>query len=172
MTKQRIDIEQALARLHDGVRELSRLGGDGPPLLAGIHTGGVWIAEHLHRRLGVKEPLGRMNIAFYRDDFSRIGLHPEVGPSELPVAVEDRHVILIDDVLHTGRTARAAMNELFDYGRPARVSLAVLIVRGGHELPVRADVVGAGLALAADEHVKLCGPRPLALEFATTTGKA
>ena len=160
----KINTEKTLARLQDGLQNLLRQTGREQPLLAGIHTGGVWIAERLHAHLGLPEPLGKLNIAFYRDDFSRIGLHPEVGPSELPFAIEDRHVILVDDVLHTGRTIRAAMNELFDYGRPASICLAVLIARSGHELPIRADVVGETLELAPDEHVKLCGPQPLALE--------
>ena len=164
----KIDTEKALARLQDGLRDLLRQSGRERPLLAGIHTGGVWIAERLHQHLGIAEPLGRLNIAFYRDDFSRIGLHPEVGPSELPFLIEDRHVILVDDVLHTGRTVRAAMNELFDYGRPASIGLAVLIARSGHELPIRADVAGETLQLAADEQVKLCGPQPLRLEIAKT----
>ena len=86
-------------------------------------------------------------------------------PSSLPFGIEDRHVILIDDVLYTGRTIRAAMNEIFDYGRPASISLAVLIDRSGRELPIHANVVGKRLELKADEHVKLLGPEPLALEF-------
>ncbi len=86
------------------------------PLMIGIHTGGAWIAEQLHRRMKLQEPLGSLNISFYRDDFSRIGLNPKVRPSEIPFEVEDRHIILVDDVLQTGRTIRAAMNEIFDFG--------------------------------------------------------
>jgi len=125
-------------------------------LMIGIHTGGVWIAKRLHRKLNLKHPLGELNIAFYRDDFSRIGTHPQVTPSKLPFDVEDKHILLVDDVLHTGRTIRAALNEIFDYGRPASVHLAVLIDRGAHELPVQADFVGKRLALKPGEHVKLC----------------
>ena len=133
------------------------------PLMIGIHTGGVWIAERLHKLMKLNSSLGQLNIAFYRDDFSRIGLHPRVKPSNLPFEVNDRHIILVDDVLHTGRTIRAALNEIFDYGRPATVTLAVLIERSGRELPIRADVVGKSMTLKANEHVKLSGPDPLAL---------
>ncbi len=132
-------------------------------VLVGIHTGGVWVAAQIRQRLSHSLPLGELNIAFYRDDFSRIGMHPHVAPSSLPFDIENKHVILIDDVLYTGRTIRAAMNELFDYGRPARITLAVLIDRNEHELPIRADVVGKTLALDAGVHVKLSGPEPLAL---------
>lgn len=133
------------------------------PLMIGIHTGGVWIAGRLHKLMKLNSSLGQLNIAFYRDDFSRIGLHPRVKPSNLPFEVNDRHIILVDDVLHTGRTIRAALNEIFDYGRPATVTLAVLIERSGRELPIRADVVGKSMTLKANEHVKLSGPDPLAL---------
>ena len=138
------------------------------PLFVGIHSGGVWIAQRLHELFGSTLPLGKLNIAFYRDDFSRIGLHPRVTPSSLPFDVTDRHVILVDDVLYTGRTVRAAMNELFDYGRAASICLAVLVDRSGRELPIQADVTGKHLNLAVNQHVKLSGPEPLALEVTTT----
>lgn len=141
---------------------------DSDPVMIGIHSGGVWIAEALHRKLGISEPLGQLNITFYRDDFSRIGLHPRVQPSSLPFHVRDRTIILVDDVLYTGRTVRAALNEIFDYGRPARVILAVLIDRSGRELPIQADVAGKSITLKPGEHVKLSGPEPLALEVKKT----
>lgn len=131
--------------------------------MVGIHTGGVWIAEKLHQLLKIPQPLGTLDISFYRDDFSRIGMNPQVKPSALPVAIDDMHIILVDDILHTGRTIRAAMNELFDYGRPASITLAVLGVRSGRELPIQADVVGTELQLNEDEHVKLTGPDDLQL---------
>lgn len=134
------------------------------PLLVGVHTGGVWIARELHRRLALESPLSELNIAFYRDDFSRIGMHPTVAPSHLPVDINDRHLILVDDILYTGRTVRAAMNEIFDYGRPASISLVVLVDRQQRELPIAADVVGTRITLAEDEHIKLLGPEPLKLE--------
>jgi pyrimidine operon attenuation protein/uracil phosphoribosyltransferase len=133
------------------------------PLMIGIHTGGVWVAEQLHPRVGIGEPLGTLDISFYRDDFSRIGMHPQVRPSRLPFDVDGRHIILVDDVLYTGRTIRAALNEIFDYGRPASVLLAVLIDRGGRELPVAADVAGQRLDLPANEQIKLQGPHPLSM---------
>jgi pyrimidine operon attenuation protein/uracil phosphoribosyltransferase len=136
-------------------------------LMVGIHTGGVWVAKYLHQLLNLSQPLGQLEIAFYRDDFSRIGLHPHVKPSHLPLEVNDRHIVLVDDVLHTGRTIRAALNELFDYGRPASVTLVVLIERNGRELPIQPDVIGCSLYLEPGQHVKLCGPEPLSLEIRT-----
>ncbi len=133
--------------------------------MVGIHTGGVWVAERLHALLDLQQPLGQLNIAFYRDDFSHIGLHPHVQPSSLPLEVDNRHIILVDDVLHTGRTIRAALNEIFDYGRPASVTLAVLVERNGRELPIQPDVIGCSLCLEGGKNVKLCGPDPLSLEI-------
>lgn len=135
------------------------------PLMVGVHTGGAWVAEHLHRRLEFKEPLGLLDISFYRDDFSRIGVHPRVKPSTLPLSVDDRHIILVDDVLYTGRTIRAALNELFDYGRPASVNLAVLVEREGRELPIQASVSGISINLHGRQHIKLCGPDPIELKL-------
>lgn len=135
-----------------------------PPLMVGIHTGGVWVAQALHRRMGLPDPLGELDISFYRDDFTRIGMNPQVRPSQLPFGIDGRHIILVDDVLHTGRTVRAALNELFDYGRPDSIVLAALVDRGGRELPIAANVVGKRMTLNADEHIKLSGPEPLRLE--------
>ena len=133
--------------------------------MIGIFTGGVWLARALHAALGLQQPLGRVDISFYRDDFSQIGLHPQVRASDIPFDVDGRDIILVDDVLYTGRTVRAAMNEIFDYGRPARILLAVLVDRGGHELPVAADVAALRLIATAGEHIKLRGPDPLRLEL-------
>ncbi|PHS27116.1 MAG: bifunctional pyr operon transcriptional regulator/uracil phosphoribosyltransferase [Methylophaga sp.] len=127
-------------------------------LLIGIHTGGVWVAKALAELLDddfFDGALGTLNIAYYRDDFTRIGMHPQVAPSDLPFSIDDRHLLLVDDVLHSGRTVRAALNEIFDYGRPARVSLAVLIERSGRELPIRADIIGQSINLTDDQHIKL-----------------
>ena len=133
------------------------------PLMIGIQTGGVWIAEALHKSLAIEQPLGTLNITFYRDDFTRIGMHPQVTPSNLPFEVDDRHIILVDDVLHTGRTIRAALNEIFDYGRPASVILVSLIERTGRELPISADIAGQQLDLKEGQQIKLSGPAPLTL---------
>ncbi len=123
--------------------------------MIGIRSGGVDIAQALHQRLELSVPLGMLSISFYRDDFSRIGLHPTVGATDLPAQLEDRTVVLVDDVLYSGRTVRAALNEIFDFGRPSRVLLACLIDRSGHELPIRADVVGESIELDPDQHIKL-----------------
>ena len=137
------------------------------PIIVGIETGGVWIAERLRQRLAPGAELGRLNISFYRDDFTRSGLHPTVKPSSLPMDIDDKTVLLIDDVLHSGRTVRAAMNEIFDYGRPQRIILAVLIDRGEREIPIQADVVGATMELDSGSHIKLEGPEPLKLVIKT-----
>ena len=106
------------------------------PALVGIYSGGAWIAERLKELLGLTDDMGLIDVSFYRDDFSEKGLHPQCRPTVIPFDVEGRHIVLVDDVLYTGRTTRAAINELFDYGRPAAVQLAVLADRGGRELPV------------------------------------
>lgn len=138
------------------------------PIMVGIHTGGSWVAERLHQKLGLEQPLGAINISFYRDDFTRIGIHPQVNPSKLPFSVDNNHIILVDDVLYTGRTIRAALNEIFDYGRPASVTLATLVERGGRELPIEASVVGKHITLGAHEHIKLNGPDVLSLAVIET----
>lgn len=156
-------IDAVLDTMATELRALFAARGITQPLLVGIHTGGVWVAERLHQRLGISEPLGHLDISFYRDDFTRIGLHPQVRPSQLPVPVDDRHICLVDDVLQSGRTIRAALNVLFDYGRPASVLLAILARRDGRELPIEPDVAGLQVRLAPGEEVKLTGPEPLAL---------
>lgn len=162
------DAEFILEALAVQLRELLNRRAIPEPALVGIHTGGVWIAERLRQRLGIPAPLGRLDISFYRDDFSRIGVNPQVRPSELPFDVDGRHLVLVDDVLYTGRTIRAALNELFDYGRPASVLLAVLVDRGGRELPITADVAGTRLELPVDHQLHLSGPEPLQLHLKTT----
>jgi pyrimidine operon attenuation protein/uracil phosphoribosyltransferase len=131
------------------------------PLMVGIHTGGVWVANALHKKLSLEQTLSTLDISFYRDDFSRIGMNPQVKPSKLPSQIDDRHIILVDDVLHTGRTIRAAMNEIFDYGRPASITLVCLVERSGREIPIQADVVGQHVHLDDNQHIKLTGPEPL-----------
>ncbi|MEW6765475.1 MAG: bifunctional pyr operon transcriptional regulator/uracil phosphoribosyltransferase PyrR [Pseudomonadota bacterium] len=160
---QNLDVEALLHRMEQDLGKRIESGALHDPLMVGIHTGGVWVAERLHAALGLAEPLGKLSIAFYRDDFTHIGLHPQVSPSSLPFDIEGRNVILVDDVLYTGRTIRAAMNELFDFGRPASVVLAVLCDRPGRELPIQADVVGDTFMLDHHEQIVLRGPSPLAL---------
>ncbi len=137
------------------------------PLMIGIRTGGVWIAEIMHQRLAINDPLGLLDISFYRDDFSQIGVHPNVKPSHLPTNMEGRDIILIDDVFCTGRTIRAALNEIFDYGRPRQVVLAALIKRDGKQIPITPDCVGTRLTLNTGQRIKLTGPTPLACVIET-----
>ena len=158
--------DQLLEILADDLKQLLVEREIDDPLMVGIHTGGAWIASSLHAKLGITQPLATLDISFYRDDFSRIGMNPRVKPSSLPPQVEDKHIILIDDVLQTGRTIRAAMNEIFDYGRPASITLVCLVDRSGRELPIQADVIGQHLRLGAAQHIKLSGPEPL--EFVIT----
>jgi pyrimidine operon attenuation protein/uracil phosphoribosyltransferase len=123
--------------------------------MVGIHTGGVWAAERLHARLGVVLPLGKIAVTLHRDDFSKIGLHPQKRSTEMPFAVDARHILLVDDVLNSGRTLRAALNEIFDFGRPASIRLAVLVDRGRRELPFAADYIGATMTLDASQELVL-----------------
>jgi pyrimidine operon attenuation protein/uracil phosphoribosyltransferase len=164
------DIQALLDAMAEALKQRLSARGTPDPVMVGIHTGGVWVAEALHRRLALRQPLGQLDISFYRDDFSRIGMHPQVKPSNLPFSVDDRHIILVDDVLFTGRTIRAALNEIFDFGRPASVTLATLVERDGRELPIEAQVVGKHLSLRPDQQVKLRGPDPLHLEIVSTGG--
>lgn len=162
------DIQTLLMTMADEIRQML----DGKePLLVGIHSGGVWVAQQLAEILGADffaAPLGTLNIAYYRDDFTRIGMHPQVTPSDLPFTVDDRHLLLVDDVLYSGRTIRAALNEIFDYGRPASVTLAVLVERNGRELPIQADIVGQSLTMSEDERIKLRNNNGLALILSST----
>jgi len=123
--------------------------------MVGIHTGGVWVAERLHAALALKIPLGLLDPAFYRDDYAKQGLARDPKRSKIPFDVEGKDLLLVDDVLYTGRTVRAAMNELFDYGRPASITLAVLAERDGRELPVCAQHCGAKLAVPAGQRLRL-----------------
>lgn len=123
--------------------------------LVGVHTGGVWVAQRLQQDLALPQPVGVLDISFYRDDFGRQGLNPSVKPSRIEFDVAGQSILLVDDVLFTGRTVRAAMNELFDYGRPARIDLAVLIDRGGRELPIEAGMVGATVQVPRDVNIVL-----------------
>lgn len=158
------EIDNLIAGMAQNLRNLLREDLD-TSVMVGLQTGGYWVAERLHELLQLPTPLGSVNSRFYRDDFSQRGLHPKISPSNVPVSVEGRCVILVDDVLYTGRTIRAAMNELFDYGRPSSIRLAVLVDRGGHELPIAADVIGRTISVPAEQHVKLSGPEPLILDI-------
>lgn len=128
--------------------------------LVGVHSGGVLLMQRLLDMLaasinkhGVEH--GTLDVSFYRDDYAKRGLKVENRPSQIPFDVENKHIILIDDVFYTGRTTRAAMNELFDYGRPASISLVALVNRGGRELPIAPQIVAAELPLDASQHLQL-----------------
>lgn len=127
------DAEQLCAQLAESMRP--HVSAD--TLMVGIHTGGVWLAQRLHSLLGLSAALGSLDVSFYRDDFARTGLKQHLKTSNLPWDIAGQKLLLVDDVLYTGRTTRAALNELFDFGRPARVELAVLVDRGGRELPIQ-----------------------------------
>src|SRR5687767_10270630 len=149
------------------VRKLKPLIGPKTAMI-GLYTGGAWLAERLHRDLSIEKPLGLMDIAFYRDDYAARGLKHDPKRTKIPFDVNGAELLLVDDVLFSGRTVRAAMNEIFDYGRPASIALTVLVDRGGRQLPICAQHLGARvdvpagmrLALKRDERGRLA----LALE--------
>lgn len=145
------DAEDLLARL----AERMRASVTPDTALIGIHTGGVWLAQRLHKALALRQPLGTVDVSFYRDDYGSRGLHPKVKPSDIPFEVADADIILVDDVLYTGRTIRAAINELFDYGRPKSIRLAALVDRGGRQLPIAAQFVGAEVSVPDGEQIEL-----------------
>ena len=121
----------------------------------GIYSGGAWLAERLPALVPGNHPVGYIDVSFYRDDYARTGLKPNTKRTELPFDVDGATIVLVDDVLFTGRSVRAAVNELFDFGRPARIELAVLIDRGGRELPIEPTYCGARLAVARDLSIVL-----------------
>jgi len=154
MTRQAMylpDAEQLLAQLATQLKPIVT----DDSALVGIHSGGVWMMERLLTILGSNIEHGRLDVSFYRDDFGQRGLHQDTKPSQIPFEVENRHIILIDDVFFTGRTIRAAMNELFDYGRPASISLAVLVNRGGRELPIAPQFCAHEMQLPANQNLQL-----------------
>jgi pyrimidine operon attenuation protein/uracil phosphoribosyltransferase len=123
--------------------------------IVGIHSGGAWLAERLAADLGLDHRLGFIDVSFYRDDYAKKGLHPDVKPTRIDFNVDGATILLVDDVLYTGRTVRAAINVLFDYGRPERIMLAALLDRGGRELPVAADFVGSNADLRPGQSLTL-----------------
>jgi pyrimidine operon attenuation protein/uracil phosphoribosyltransferase len=147
------DAEALYRTLLDQVR--SGLAGVPDAAIVGIHSGGAWLAERLARDLDLNGRLGFIDVSFYRDDYAKKGLHPDVKPTHIPFNVDGATIVLVDDVLYTGRTTRAAINVLFDYGRPQRIMLAALADRGGRELPVAADFVGAHAALGPGQSLSL-----------------
>jgi len=145
------DAETALAALVERMRGAVAF----DAAFVGIYSGGAWIAERLAAAIPGEHPLGFIDVSYYRDDYARTGLKGGARRSELKFDVEGATIVLVDDVLYTGRSVRAAINELFDFGRPAKIELAVLVDRGGRELPIDADYVGARLAVARDLSIVL-----------------
>ncbi len=123
--------------------------------LVGIYSGGAWLAERLAKRLPGSHPVGFIDVSYYRDDYALSGLKPNTRRTSLPFDVEGATIVLVDDVLYTGRSVRAAVNELFDFGRPERIELAVLVDRGGRELPIEATYVGATITVPRDRTIVL-----------------
>ncbi|HSI24743.1 MAG TPA: bifunctional pyr operon transcriptional regulator/uracil phosphoribosyltransferase PyrR [Methylotenera sp.] len=128
--------------------------------LVGIHSGGVWLMQRILKTLKQDFPQyalqsGTLDAALYRDDYAARGLKTDPKPSDIAFDVADKHIILIDDIFYTGRTTRAAMNELFDYGRPASITLSVLINRGGAQLPIIPNITGAEILLQANQNLQL-----------------
>ena len=152
---------RADAHLPDAERVLASLAERLAPAIAhdaafvGIYSGGAWIAERLAAMVPGAHPVGFIDVAFYRDDYNRAGLKPNARRTELSFDVEGATIVLVDDVLYTGRSVRAAVNELFDFGRPARVELAVLVDRGGRELPIEPTYTGVRLTVATDLSIVL-----------------
>jgi pyrimidine operon attenuation protein/uracil phosphoribosyltransferase len=161
------DAEKLCVQLADSIRPQITSN----TVMIGLYTGGVWLAQRLHALLDIAEPLGTLDIAFYRDDYHQQGLARDPKRSSIPFSIGGRDLLLVDDVLYTGRTVRAAMNELFDYGRPARISLAVLADRGGRQLPICAQYCGVRLEVPAGARLRLRraedGRLSLQLEHAT-----
>lgn len=149
-----LDAEALYLDLRRGVQALLAEPGSDLVHLVGVASGGVWLAERLQKDLGLSRPLGVLSSAMHRDDFSQRGLSGH-AQTQLPFDVEGAHLLVLDDVLYTGRTVRAVLNELFDYGRPASVRLAVLVDRGGRELPVQPDVAAARVSLPSGQSLQL-----------------
>ena len=149
------DIDRSLDRI--SLEIVERNHGVADLIIVGIHTGGVFLAKRIKDRIEEREkvtlPSGNLDITLYRDDWSLISQNPIVKKSEIGFLLEDRRVILVDDVLFTGRTIRAALDAIMDYGRPLSIQLAVLIDRGGRELPIQPDYVGMAVAASAGERV-------------------
>ena len=151
MSTLHLDAEALYADLARGVQRLLQ-----PDCaLVGIWSGGAWLAERLQQDLKLSGQHGVISSALHRDDFGSKGMNASADHTRLPFEVEGRHILLIDDVLYTGRTTRAVINELFDFGRPASVTLAVLVDRGGRELPIEPAFSAARVALAPNQRLSL-----------------
>jgi pyrimidine operon attenuation protein/uracil phosphoribosyltransferase len=166
-----LDAESLYAELRQGVRALLADGSRPDAALVGIWSGGAWLAERLQRDLGLAGTHGVISSTLHRDDFGERGLAAGTDPTQLPFAIEERHIVLVDDVLYTGRTIRAVVNELFDFGRPASVTLAVLVDRGGRELPIAAAFAAARIAVPASQRLRLARADDGGFSFAVTENR-
>lgn len=155
------DAEPLIEQLGAALQNLLKTRGVDQPLMVGIRTGGLWVADRLATLLGLQDPVGALDIGFHRDDFDERGLPAGIRPTHINGGVDDRVVVLVDDVLHSGRTVRAAINALFEYGRPSAILLVVLADRGGRQLPIQPDLAAHTLDLPAGTRLKLSGPDPL-----------
>ncbi|WP_019141920.1 bifunctional pyr operon transcriptional regulator/uracil phosphoribosyltransferase PyrR [Noviherbaspirillum massiliense] len=153
MANPKFDAETLYQSLAEQVK--SGLAHDENVAIVGIYSGGAWLAERLAAELQLTDRLGFIDVSFYRDDYAEKGLHAEVKPTQIPFEVEGATILLVDDVLYTGRTTRAAINELFDYGRPAKILLAALVDRGGRELPIAASFVAESTTLSDNQQLVL-----------------
>jgi pyrimidine operon attenuation protein/uracil phosphoribosyltransferase len=154
------DIDRAVRRLAREIADRAKASGAGKDLaIVGVRRGGVFLAQRLRAELasalGSEPPLGTLDIALYRDDLAEKGAAPVIGPTDIPFSVQGRTIVLVDDVLYTGRTVRAALDEIVDFGRPRRVWLAVLVDRGGRELPISADFAGSRIDVPDDQDVQV-----------------
>jgi len=168
MTNLLLDAEALYGELRAGVGRLMKPNS----VLVGIWSGGAWLAERLAADLKCDRPFGTISSTLHRDDFGERGLGGVEAKTHLPFEIDGAHVLLIDDVLYTGRTIRAVINELFDYGRPASVDLAVLVDRGGRELPIEATYTGVRLAVARDLNIVLSRADDGTLDLTTEAGGA
>jgi pyrimidine operon attenuation protein/uracil phosphoribosyltransferase len=167
MSTLHLDAEALYADLVEGVRRMIRP----DTVLVGVWSGGAWLAERLQRDLELAGEPGVVSSALHRDDFGSRGMSAGADPTKLPFEVEGRHILLLDDVLYTGRTIRAAVNELYDFGRPASVALAVLVDRGGRELPIAAAVSAARITLPGDQRLSLARSETGRFSFDIKEGK-
>ena len=177
----RLDAEALYIELRQGVRLLLQALPNTPdaraaPVLVGIWRGGAWLAERLHQDLALPGKPGVISSILHRDDYAARGLAVSSGggaaATQLPLAIDGRHIVLVDDVLYTGRTLRAVLNELFDFGRPASVSLAVLVDRGGRELPMAAAFAAARLVLPHTQRLSLARAEDGRFSFAVRESAA
>lgn len=162
-----IDVQSGLNTLADKLKQCLIAKHIAEYRMVGIRSGGVYVAKKISDILQPNAPIGMLDISYYRDDFTHRGLHPDVKPSHIPFSINDQHIILIDDVIQTGRTIKAALDTLFEYGRPASVILVCLVELKGRELPIETDLIGVKVDPSQGKRVKLIKSEPLQLQVFT-----